>query len=211
MMGNLFLRVKRKLLYELFFFPSPRLLSVSVTPIEIANQTNDSGGLSTPIYFVVLCKCVFEKKKKESQKLMAWQTKCWGRLLAKSCHWCRVSGIEYWGIVALWHWLGILAALERDWNIGNVSQLSVGIRKTKRSGQMLRANNVILMLFAVWWGFNYEKLSICLPPGRNGGKCGKMRETARQMSHAGRKKCPVIAALIPMDRKNRRCLQNDRE
>lgn len=153
-------------------------------------------------------------KIKESQKLMAWQTKCWGRLLAKSCHWCRVSGIEYWGIVALWHWLGILAALERDWNIGNVSQLSVGIRKTKRSGQMLRANNVILMLFAVWWGFNYEKLSICLPPGRNGGKCGKrgkMRETARQMSHADRKKCPVIAALIPMDRKNRRCLQNDRE
>lgn len=83
MMGNLFLRVKRKLLYELFFFPSPRLLSVSVTPIEIANQTNDSGGLSTPIHFVVLCKCVFEKKKEGKPKINGMADEMLGQAVGK--------------------------------------------------------------------------------------------------------------------------------
>lgn len=99
----------------------------------------------------------------------------WAR--TKSCHRCQI----------LRHWRGHIDST-RTWLkyrkcIAIRSKLSPEKGLPGR-GQRRSANNVILMLFAVWWEFNYEKPSICfsrsgfwIPDGKKW--CDRVRQMRR--------------------------------
>lgn len=137
-------------------------------------------------HFAALCKCLKKGKPKINDLAVAKNPKegAKNNRRRKGNMW-RGSGQCYWCQI-LRHWRGRIDST-RTW-LKYRKCFAIKSKVEPRRGGDGSANNVLLMLFVVWWEFNYENPSIChiKNPGRERERetGGKMRDIRRQMRHA---------------------------